>query len=206
MNFNDLENLENLAASDESTKPAAFHLEIIADYLEKEKRKNSAKDRPFEYFYEDVSGKALAVDFRTALGEKYYKPASDDAQSCLNICNEFRKISSWSIVGWLQNALKFADHIVLHYIQEKCKLLPERQANAGVEKSRYIQLSKMQGDIAIAGALLKDLYDLRNGLEHRTITHNDGRQELISPKRNLIRKEVVKMFPEVFRKVGLGYL
>jgi UV DNA damage repair endonuclease len=52
-----------------------------------------------------------------------------------------------------------------------------------------------------APAELKDLYELRNKLEHRTITHPDGTQELISPKRNKVRQVVVKLYPDALMRI-----
>ena len=204
MNFREIENIENLASATE-TKTSGFHQEIIADYLEKEKRKSGAKENPFVYFYEDVIANSLAYNFQTALGTTYYKNASDDALSCLNICDDFYRLSSWSVNGWLQNALKFIDNIVLHYIQENLKEIPKTYPNAGVEKARYIHLSEKTGDISTAGYELKDLYDLRNDLEHRTIIHTDGRQELVPPKRNKVRQTVVKLYPDVLSRILKTY-
>lgn len=204
MNFRDIENIENLASSTETTT-SGFHQEIIADYLEKEKRKSGAKENPFVYFYEDVIADSLAYNFQSVLGATYYKNASDDALSCLNICDDFYRLSSWSVNGWLQNALKFIDNIVLHYIQENLKEIPKTYPNAGVEKARYIQLSEKTGDISTAGYELKDLYDLRNDLEHRTIIHTDGRQELVPPKRNKVRQTVVKLYPDVLNRILKTY-
>lgn len=204
MNFREIENIENLASSTE-TKTSGFHQEIIANYLEKEKRKSGAKENPFVYFYEDVIANSLAYNFQTALGVTYYKNASDDALSCLNICDDFYKLSSWSVNGWLQNALKFIDNIVLHYIQDMLKETPKTYPNAGVEKARYIHLSEKTGDISTAGYELKDLYDLRNDLEHRTIIHTDGRQELVPPKRNKVRQTVVKLYPDVLQRILRTY-
>jgi hypothetical protein len=101
--------------------------------------------------------------------------------------------------------LKFTDHIVLHYIQEYCKEIPKSYFNAGVEKSRYIQLSEKDGDISTAGAELKDLYELRNNLEHRTIIYPDGKQELISPKRSKVRQVVVKLYPDALKRILRTY-
>ncbi len=42
MNFREIENIENLAASTETTT-SGFHQEIIADYLEKEKENQEQK-------------------------------------------------------------------------------------------------------------------------------------------------------------------
>lgn len=204
MNFREIENIENLVSSTE-TRTIGFHQEIIADYLEKEKRKTGAKENPFVYFYEDVIANSLAYNFQTTIGTNYYKNASDDALSCLNICDDFYRLSSWSVNGWLQNALKFIDNIVLHYIQEKLKEIPKTYPNAGVEKARYIQLSEKTGDISTAGYELKELYDLRNDLEHRTITHSDGRQELVPPKRNKVRQTVVKLYPDVLQRILKTY-
>jgi len=206
MNFREIENIENAVASTETSASSSFQLQMVAEYLEKEKRKSGAKENPFMYFYEDVISSSLSFNFKTAIGDSIYKNASDDALSCLNTCNEFRKLSSWAISGWLQNALKFTDHIVLHYIQDYCKEIPKSYPNSGVEKSRYIQLSEKDGDISIAGAELKDLYELRNKLEHRTKVHADGKQELIPPQRNKVRYVVVKLYPDALSRILKGYL
>ena len=206
MNFREIENIENAFASTETATSSSYQLEMLSEYLEKEKRKSGAKENPFMYFYEDVISSSLTFNFKTAIGDSNYKNASDDALACLNICNEFHKLSSWAISGWLQNALKFTDHIVLHYIQEYCKEIPKSYFNAGVEKSRYIQLSEKDGDISTAGAELKDLYELRNNLEHRTIIYPDGKQELISPKRNKVRYVVVKIYPAALIRILKAYL
>ncbi len=200
MNFRELENIENLASSNE-TITSGFHQEIIADYLEKEKRKSVSKENPFFYFYEDVISNSLTYNFQMALGNNYYKNASDDALSCLTICNDFYRLSNWSVNGWLQNALKFIDNLVLHYIQDIAMEIPKKYKGFGVEKSRYIQLSEKTGDISTVGYKLKDLYDLRNDLEHRTIIHPDGKQELVPPKRNKVRQIVVKLYPDVLNRI-----
>jgi hypothetical protein len=206
MKFREIENIENMAASIVTSPVSSYDLEILSEYLEKEKRKQGAKNNPFPYFYEDVISSPLKFDFKKVIGEINFKKASEDALTCLNTCNEFQKISSWAISGWLQNALKFTDHIVLHYIQDYCKEIPKSYSNAGVEKSRYIQLSKMNGDISTAGAELKDLYDLRNLLEHRTKILADGKQELIPPQRNKVRHQVVKLYPDALIKILSAYI
>lgn len=204
MNFREIENIENLASSNESVT-SGFHQEILSDFLEKKMKKSGAKDNPFVFFYEDVIANTVAYNFQTALGATHYKNASDDALSCLNICDDFYRLSSWSVNGWLQNALKFVDNIILHYIQDKLKEIPKKYEGFGIEKSRYIQISEKTGDISTAGHELKDLYDLRNDLEHRTIIHPDGRQELVPPKRNKVRQTVVKLYPDVLKRVLKTY-
>ncbi|MBS1649977.1 MAG: hypothetical protein JSR09_09765 [Bacteroidetes bacterium] len=205
MNFKEIENIENQVASTETAASSSYQMQMLSEYLEKEKRKSGAKENPFVYFYEDVISNSLSFNFQSALGEPIYKNASDDALSCLNICNEFYKLSSWSVNGWLQNALKFADNIVLHYIQDCCKEIPKSYPMIGVEKARYVHLSEKEGDISTAGAELKDLYDLRNDLEHRTKIHADGKQELIPPKRNKVRHVVVKLYPDALRRILKAY-
>ena len=205
MNFKEIEKLENRIATKEPFVMNSLHQLMFTEYLEKEARKSTAKENPFVYFYEDVISATLAFNFQSALGALHYKNASDDALNCLDICNEFRKLSQWSVNGWLQSALKFADNIVLHYIQECCKETPKKYPNSGIEKSRYVHISEKEGDISVAGTNLKDLYDLRNKLEHRTITHSDGKQELIQPKRNWLRYQVTKLYPVVLRKILKTY-
>jgi hypothetical protein len=205
MNFREIENIENVIASTETAVSSSYQLEMLSEYLEKEKRKSGAKENPFVYFYEDVISCSLEFNFQIKLGMPYFKNASDDALSCLHICDDFYKLSSWSVNGWLQNALKFIDNIVLHYLQESLKEVPKTYSNAGVEKGRYIHLSEKAGVVSAAGYELKELYDLRNDLEHRTIIYPDGRQELVTPKRNKVRQIVVKLYPEVLKRILITY-
>ena len=205
MNYAEIENLENMVVSDETPEISNFHKLMISEYIEKDKRKARAKENPFVYFYEDVISTSLVLNFETILGEHSYKNSSDDALSCINICDEFHKLSTHTVYSWLQNALKFTDNIVLHYIQEYCKEIPQKYQSTGVEKARYVQISEKEGDISQAGAELKELYDLRNGLEHRTITYPDGKQELVSPKRNKVRHIVAKLYPDALRRILKTY-
>ncbi|MDR1898099.1 MAG: hypothetical protein LBR10_15060, partial [Prevotellaceae bacterium] len=190
MNFRELENIENQFASADATISDNLQL-AMEEYLEKKKEEQKQKQditaNPFVCFYEDVIANPMSFNFQPVLGEAIYKNASDDALSCLKICDNFNKLSSWSVIGWLPNALKFVDNIVLHYIQDLCKEIPKSYSNAGIEKARYIQLSEKTGDISVAGATLKNLYDVRNKLEHRTKIFPDGKQELIRPQRNKVR-------------------
>jgi len=205
MNFKEIEEIENRVASNEFSGLSSFHQLMFSEYLEKEQRKSTAKENPFVYFYEDVISTSLAFNFQTVLGKSYYRNATEDALVCVEICNEFRKLSQWKVSGWLQNGLRFVDHIVLHYIQECCKETPNKYPNVGIEKSRYVHLSEKEGDISTAGTRLKELYDLRNGLEHRTKIQPDGKQELIPPRRNWVRHQVVKLYPDVLRRILKTY-
>ena len=205
MNFKELEKIENHDASERTPEISSYQKQMLSEYLEKEKRKSTCKENPFVYFYEDVISASVAFDFESALGDPYYKNADDDALSCLDICNEFKKLSQWSVNGWLHNALKFVDNIVLHYIQECCKEVPKKYSNSGIEKSRYVHLVEKQGDIAVAGDRLRDLYDLRNNLEHRTKIYSDGKQELVAPRRNHVRYTVSKLYPDALKRILKTY-
>ena len=204
MNFNELQYIENYASSN-NNELTAYQIEIIDDFLEKESKKSTSSERPFVYFYEDIINENLTYNFQQELGEKNFQIASNDALCCLNICDDFYKLSVWSVNAWLLSALKFIDTIILHYIQEKLKEVPKKYDGIGIEKSRYVQLSKKTGDISIAGEKLKELYDLRNSLEHRTITYKDGRQELIQPQRAKIRKTIAKQYPDILKRVQKTY-
>lgn len=201
MNFREIEKIENAVAPTEIVA-SSLQLKMLAEYLEKEKRKSGVDKNPFMYFYEDIISSSLSFNFKEAIGDLNFKNASEDALTCLNTCNEFHKLSSWIIAAWLPNALKFADYLVLHYIQDCCKEVPKSYPKAGIEKARYIQLSENENNIiSPAGAKLKELYDLRNKLEHRTETYPDGKQKLISPKRNQVRSVVKKLYPSVLKHI-----
>jgi hypothetical protein len=201
MNYKELENLERRLSASGDQHMNGFHQEMYREYVEKQARKADANVRPFEYFYEDIINETLDVDFKNRLGDYNYEHASDDARCCLGICDEFRKLNQWQVSGWLINALKFADHLVLNYIQEISGENPKKYPEFGEEKSRYKQLIEMNGPISLVGTYLKDLYQMRNQMEHRTITHEDGRQELIRPQRNKARRLVSKFFPVVLKRM-----
>lgn len=197
MKFKDLKDLENYANSTKGSE-SYNQSEILKEFLEKEKKKTESRKNPFVFFYEDVISNSIGFNFKTAIGETSFDNASDDALACLEICCDFNNLPVYSISGWLQNALKFTDHIVLHYIQEVLKAKPI--IIYGEEKSRYIQIKRIKGDISDAGEKLIYLYDLRSKqLEHRTRVYPDGRQEIIPPLRNRIRKEIIKSFPVVLK-------
>ena len=126
MNFREIEELENLVSSKEThvVGISSFQKQMLSEYFEKEKRKSTAKESSFEYFYEDVIAVSLAFSFQKALGEQCYQNASDDAFTCLEICNEFRKLSTWNVSGWLQNALKFTPAQRCNYIISLCTAIP----------------------------------------------------------------------------------
>lgn len=61
---------------------------------------------PFEYFYEDIIQEKLGINFQIILSEEEYEGICDDAIECLEICDEFYKLSSSRVNTWLQSSLK----------------------------------------------------------------------------------------------------
>jgi hypothetical protein len=197
MTFKEIADLEMKVASNEANATSDYTLQVLSEYIERERQNIVA---PFIYFYEDVIANSLSFDFSSVLGEKSYKNCSDDARACLEISPHFARLPKYAIDGWLQNALKFTDHLVLHYIQETLKVLPQKYGYTGIEKSRYIHLKEMQGELSQAGENLVRLYELRSKqFEHRTRIENNGKQTLLAPPRNPIRREVTKLFPSVLK-------
>lgn len=201
MNFLELQEIENRAAEPQAAEISLLRQAQLLEYFAHEDKKRQAKTRPFAYFCEDVTRKDLLHDFEGLLGKDVFDKATDDALSCLESCLELRKLSNHGVSGWLQNALHFINHLVLFYIVEKKGEKPLVLDNLGKERARFVQLQNYQGNIGYAGQLLNQLYWYRNGLEHRTLIHEDGRQELLKPQRSKLRNEVVKKYPR-----ALGHL
>ena len=55
--------------------------------------------------------------------------------------------------------------------------------------------------VSSAGAKLKELYDLRNKLEHRTKKHLNGKQTIIQPQKNKVRFVAKKLYPNVLKHI-----
>jgi hypothetical protein len=199
MNIAELLTFEQLTASSAPPVLDSYQLAVLSDYIEKEQRKSAANNNPFVFFYEDVIAEPLEFSFSSVLRPHSYELASDDARCCLHICSDFSRLTSWNVYGWLQNALKFTDHLVLHYIQDHRRETPKSYDKMGVERCRYKHLSEKEGNIALVGTKLDLLYYKRNGLEHRTRVNSDGTQELLRPQRVPVYKLVVREFPEVLR-------
>ncbi len=185
-----------------------FEKGLFRNYLQEIERSKDIKSNPFEFFFEDVINEKLKNEYKTVLGDSVYKLAEHDARACLETCNEFKKLNSYKLQGWLSNALKFADHFVLFYIQECMKTKPLKYDNCGDEKSRYKQLEETAENRLMnsAGSILKNLYDARNKFEHRTKIHEDGRQELMRPPVNKVYREVKKFYPNVLLHFESAFL
>lgn len=183
-----------------------LNVDLVQEVLTaEEQRSEQIKKYPFEYFYEDIIASQLGIDFSKILSIGDYKNIKEDAKECLDICNEFRKLSSRIVNTWLQSSLKVADYLVLHFIQGIKKDRPKTYSGLGVERARYRQLTEYIGETEKnLGAKLEALYSARNSNEHRTYKNEDGTQTLLRPDRHRTRKLVIDFYPEIldgFKKI-----
>lgn len=196
--------MENALAKKEGQRLSSLQEQNLKAYFSDEKAKAQAMQDPFKAFYADASSKSVDFDFPKCLGVVVHALATEDAKTCLTISHNFLRISQEVIGNWLSSALKFADHLVLHYIQEYCKEAPKSfpALKTGLETSRYEQIKEKGGDIAVAGQKLRHLYDQRNDFEHRTkVNKETGKQELIPVKKNKLRNEVTKHYPIALQRL-----
>lgn len=175
------------------------HKMVILDLISKESEVVDIDKNPFIYFYEDVIEEAINFNFEPPLTPPVYQNASDDALNCLNLFRSLSKLKeNSSLTNWLQNALKFTDHLALHYLQEIVGEAAEKQGQAGKERSLYIQINEKKNSAQKAGRILDNLYDVRNKLEHRTVSDptRPGFQRIISPNYRKAKKNIIKRYPE----------
>jgi hypothetical protein len=196
MNFSEIENIEKQAAT---RVQRDYYPLMFEDYIAKEQQKKDAQKNPFDYFCENVIDDRISYDFRSVLGDAAYEHASKDAQNCLSICKEFQRLSAHGLTEWLQNALKFVDNIVLHYIRDICKESPQQYDSMGIEESLYKQLSEKSGDIADAGKALMTLYNILNQCDYRIKICPDETRELISLSKNPKRQTIMKLYPAALK-------
>ena len=170
--MNYLETLSDIRKSIVSGKELDVgHKMIVIDLISKEEQSHTIGQDVFVYFYEDAIKTKLSFDFRVALTEPEYQLAQEDAQICVNAFPSISKLEeNSSLYIWLQSAIRFTDHLALHYLQVIVKENPIKQGDAGKERSRYIQINQKKNDAEKAGRILDNLYDCRNKMEHRTIS------------------------------------
>ncbi len=181
---------------------------IVIGLIEKEEETIGMNEDSFVYFYEDVIDNNIEFEFEEALTTAVYQLAQADATNCLITFSSFKKIEDNSaLYSWLQNAIRFTDHLALHYIQEIIKEEPEKQGDAGRERSRYIQINQKKNDAEKAGRIMDNLYECRNKLEHRKVENSDS-QRIIPPNYKKVRKQIAKRYPEAlicFRDSFVNY-
>jgi len=129
----------------------------------------------FVQFYESVIQDDLEVNFSSILGDENYTNASTYAEVCLGVAKTISKLPKDVRVGtWILNSLKFIDFIVVHYIQEIKKEIPDNaliendKVKYGDEKLRYKMLQRYEVNISHAGSWLLSMYEIRTRIVHNT--------------------------------------
>jgi hypothetical protein len=195
-----LDTLKNITDSvNDSKEFIVSHKLIMLDLISREEENVTISQDVFIYFYEDVINSKLKVDFKTALTEPVYSLAQGDAQNCVNTKISITKLEEDStLYTWLQNAIRFTDHLALHYLQVILTEAPVKQGDAGTERSRYIQINQKKNDAEKAGRILDNLYDCRNKIEHRTVSDpsNPGFQKMLTPNYKRAKRQILKRYPE----------
>lgn len=174
------------------------HKVIVIDLISKEEKTYSVGEDSFVYFYEDVIQNKITFDFETALTSPVYLLAQGDATNCIHTSQSIKNLEdNSSLYTWLQNAIKFTDHLALHYLQNIINEIPVPQNNAGRERSRYIQINVNKNNAQKAGRILDNLYACRNKMEHRRVSNNEeDKQTIIPPNYKQIRRQIQKRYPE----------
>jgi|GEM_PF-1916880 len=181
---------------------------IMLDLINKEIEQEEVNDDVFVEFYEDVIKSGLDFDFSAVLDPVEYTAASTCATACFVIFHRFSELeANSSLLGWLSEAIKFTDHLVLHYIQTIRNEAPVRHPDYGIERSRYVQVNNGKYDAQVAGNCMNNLYERRNELEHRTQDDpkNPDRQIIIVPNYNKARKQIWKLYPRVLNSFLTSY-
>jgi len=180
---------------------------IIIDLIGKETASIEDKQDTFVYFCNDILGTEEIFDFSGVLNENYTL-AQGHAHACVSIFIRFASLEEDSrLHSWLISAIKVVDCIVIHYLQEVLNEDPTPQGNAGVERSRYIQINRHGVKAEKAGRIMDQLYEERNNMEHLTKSDpaNPGRQILIPPKFNRVKKKITKRFPEALESFNKAF-
>jgi hypothetical protein len=180
---------------------------ILIELIEKEANLNQAQQDTFLYFYTDILGTENIFDFSGVLNDNYAL-AQAHAETCISIFIRFTSLEADPrLNSWLQSAIRVVDCIVIHYIQEILNEEPTIQGNAGVERSRYIQINRGEIKAEKAGRIMDRLYGERNNMEHTTEPdpENPSKQILKPPNFKKIKKQIEKRFPEALESFNEAF-
>ena len=200
-----------LEFEDDKSFQTDLHRKQFEEYLVHQKAIDDAKNNPFEFLFTDIiNPEKFVYNFKAAFQNNtstydIYTCVSDDAQCCIAINPQMRKVDHLVFPNWLDNTLKVADHLVVFYIQTYKNEACVRQVGHGDETSRYFQLQTYSCDhIKTVGLELKRIYSGRNEHAHRMIK-KAGKQRLIVPDRKKIQYENVKRFETAFFRLQLAF-
>jgi hypothetical protein len=178
------------------------HKLLLINLILREVESQTADEDIFIFFFEDVTSSKVSFDFKKALTLPVYELASKDAENCISAVKSFKNLEENNkLTLWLQSALKFTDHLALHYLQVIVKEVPVKQGDAGKERSRYIQINQKKNDAEKAGRILDNLYECRNKLEHRTVSDplHPGNQKILPPNYKRTKKQILLRYPEALK-------
>lgn len=176
-------------------------------YFDVQKKKKKLLSEPFKYFYKDIVGTAIGYELEPKISAEY-KAIDNHAKACLKLVSCFLYLPlDDTLYSWIQRAIKLTDHFALHYIQEVKIVTPLKKIrNAGIERSRYRQISDFNDIASVSGNNMDQLYEVRSSLEHRTnIDTTTGQQEIIIPNYKIARNKIKKLYPTALKGFRNAY-
>lgn len=215
---NYLENIRRIKSLADESKLGNHMTEktfkIIAQVFQEKLANEEGIQHSFIVFYEDVISDDLVVDFSNILSEDDYNDASEFSSSCLQITSSIQRLPKDMTVGtWILYALKFIDYIVIHYIQEVKKeipdnnLIPNDQVNYGEERLRYKMLARYGDEFKNVSNWLDRLYSFRTRIHHNTLVNKkSGRHSLRLENHNRISQDTLKIYPKILNAFKVAYL
>ena len=192
----------------EEDKPLQVNQKLILiEMIEKERVQVLIESEPFRYFYEDVTSLDDMFNFEEILGEQY-AIAKEHAAFCLRIFASLSLLKpNVSLYHWLSSAIKVANCIVMHYLQEVLGETPVIQGEAGKERSMFIQINRQGVTAQKAGRVIDNLFDCRNEMEHplKNDPSKPGNKIFKIPNYKRIQKQIQKRFPDALTCFNSAY-
>lgn len=180
---------------------------VVIKLIEERLALTEAFDNPFHYWYADIISNDDIFSFENVLNDSF-KGAEDNAKNCIRTCLRFNELPVTNeLDNWLSSAIKVVNAISLHYLQDILKEAPEKQGDAGKERSVYIQINKKGNSAQKAGQVMDNIFDKRNDMEHRMVNDKDnpGRKRLSTPKFNKVKRYLIKNFPAALVSFNNAY-
>ncbi len=193
-----LDTLADMKNAVTSSDLRASHKILLIELVDRESYGYQADQDAFVYFYQNILQGIDIFDFSSVLADNY-EYAKSHARTCVLLFEDFYSLGEdQNLQSWLQSAIRFTDCIVIHYLQDVLGENPEPQGDAGLERSRYIQINRNDVSAERAGRIMDHLYDLRNKSEHITKADplNSGKQILHPPNFRKIRKKIQQRYPQ----------
>jgi len=170
-------------------------------YYEVQKKNEESLSNPFEYFYSDVVSASLGFMLSDKLPSNETAQVNSHSSACIKLVRKFNGLPlDDTLYSWIQRAIKLTDHLALDYIQRIKGVTPIPSVRrAGIERSRYRQISDFKDAVSVAGQNMDKLYGVRSSLEHRTETDPSGNQSIIMPDYRWARAQIKRLFPPTLK-------